>query len=192
MPIAKNGARSAATRSPRRAPGGSHGRHHAMAAAATGTATAVVFESIASTKRASEAAHVPGVARGLAAGDLDNDGAIDLVVIQRNGPVRVLRNVAGTMGGWIQMRLVDAQGREVRNAVVSLHSGSSVQWRQAQPNEGYCSSNDPRLHFGLGNATRADRVVVRWPRRPPEEFGPLDARRIHVLQVGTGRAPAKP
>ncbi len=141
---------------------------------------------------AGEAAHVPGVARGLAAGDLDNDGAIDLVVIQRNGPVRVLRNVAGTMGGWIQLRLVDAQGREVRNAVVSLHSGSSVQWRQAQPNEGYCSSNDPRLHFGLGNATRADRVVVRWPRRPPEEFGPLDARRLHVLQVGTGRAPAKP
>ena len=140
---------------------------------------------------AGETNHAPGVARGLAAGDLDNDGAIDLVVMQRNGPVRFLRNVAGTRGRWLMLQLQDPAGREARNAMVSLHAGGSVQWRQSSPNEGYCSSNDPRLHFGLGNDAQAERVVVRWARHAPEEFGPLEAQRIHILRAGTGRAVPK-
>lgn len=136
---------------------------------------------------AGESSHVPGVARGVAAGDLDNDGAIDLVVIQRDAPVRLLRNVVANVGHGLMLRLEDARGREVRNAIVRIEGNGAVQWRQAQPNEGYHSSHDPRVHAGLGAAKQADRVIVRWPGRSWEAFGPLQAGRVHVLRAGTGR-----
>ena len=141
---------------------------------------------------AGEANHLPGVGRGLAAGDLDNDGAIDLVVIQRDGPVRALRNVTGAAGRWLLLALQDSRGRETRNAIVRVHANGSVQWRQCQPNEGYNSSNDPRVHFGLGTASRADHVLVSWPHRAAEEFGPLEANRIHILREGTGKPVRSP
>ena len=139
---------------------------------------------------AGETNAIPGVARGLAAGDLDNDGAIDLVVVQRNGPARVLRNVSAAQRRWLMLRVEDSRGRESRNAIIRVDAGGVAQWRQCQPNEGYNSSNDPRVHFGLGNAARADRVVVRWPGGKAEDFGPHDANKIHTLREGSGRPAA--
>ncbi len=141
---------------------------------------------------AGESTPGPGVARGLAAGDLDNDGAMDLVVIQRDGPIRVLRNAADPRRRWLMLGLVDSRGREARHAIVRVEAGGRVQWRQNQPNEGYNSSHDPRIHFGLGSAPHADRVLVRWPNHPAEEFGPMDANRIHVLREGSGRKAPMP
>ena len=128
-----------------------------------------------------------GTARGLAAGDLDNDGAVDLVVIQRNGPVRLLRNRVKSAGHWLLLQLRDAAGHETRNALVRVETGGRTWWRQDQPNQGYCSSNDPRVHVGLGAAKSVERVRVRWADGRSEEFGPLEADRIHQIQAGKGR-----
>ncbi|MDO8943559.1 MAG: CRTAC1 family protein, partial [Desulfobacterales bacterium] len=129
-----------------------------------------------------------GTSRGLAAGDLDNDGSIDLVVIERDAPLTVLRNRAGQGRHWVQFELQDREGRDVRNAILQLESGGRIQWRQHQPNEGYCSSQDPRSHFGLGEQAGPVRLRVRWPGGTAEEFGALSVDRLHRIQAGRGTA----
>ncbi|MCX6862196.1 MAG: VCBS repeat-containing protein, partial [Verrucomicrobia bacterium] len=83
--------------------------------------------------------------RGLAASDLDNDGLQDLVVINRDGPVHLLRNISATDRGWIGIELHGRRGLNPRNAILRLESETGVQWRSHQPNQGYCSSGDPRV-----------------------------------------------
>jgi hypothetical protein len=124
--------------------------------------------------------------RGCAFGDLDNDGGIDIVVINRDGPAHLLRNRVAARGHWIRFRVLNARGTDAHNALVRLEAGGRTQYRQVQPNEGYCSSNDPRVHFGLGTVTRAERVIVRWPGGGEESFGPFDAGRVYELREGKG------
>lgn len=124
--------------------------------------------------------------RGLAAGDLDNDGAIDLVVINRDGPVHLLRNIAAEGRAWMRLELIGRKGLSPRNAIIRLEADSGVQWRQLQPNQGYCSSGDHRVHFGLGKTARG-RLLVRWGDGTAEDFGLLDARREHRIEAGRGR-----
>jgi hypothetical protein len=125
--------------------------------------------------------------RGVAFGDLDNDGGIDLVVINRDGPAHLLRNLVAGRGRWARFNVLNRRGVYAIGAVVGLEAAGRTQWRQVQPNEGYCSSNDPRLHFGLGNCSRVDRVTVRWPNGMAESFGPFDAGRQYELREGTGQ-----
>ena len=125
--------------------------------------------------------------RGLAAGDLDNDGAPDLVVVNRDGPVHLLRNQAAGDRSWIRFELVGRPGLNPRNAILRLDSEVGVQWRGNHPNEGYCSSGDPRVHFGLG-AARSARLQVRWANGSSEDFGVLEARRSHRIEAGRGTA----
>lgn len=129
---------------------------------------------------------IVGTSRGLAAGDLDNDGAIDLIIIEKDAPLTVLRNRVGQGRHWIQFNLRDSAGRDVRNAVLQLEGGGRVQWRQHQANEGYCSSQDPRSHFGLGNQMDAVRLRVRWPDGKAEQFDALAVDRLHQIQAGHG------
>ncbi len=124
--------------------------------------------------------------RGIAFGDLDNDGGDDVVILNKDGPVHVLRNVAGSRGRWVGLDVRDERGGVARNATVRVESGGRWRVRQVQPNEGYASSHDPRLIFGLGNATEVERVVVRWRDGREDEFGPFDAGRYHVIARRTG------
>lgn len=124
--------------------------------------------------------------RGVAAGDLDNDGAVDVVVVNRDGPVHLLHNLRAVAGQSIQCQLVDRKGRECRNAILRLEAGGRIQWRQQQPNEGYCSSQDPRVHFGLGAGVRSGHLWVRWPDGSAEDFGILEGGRVHRIRAGTG------
>jgi hypothetical protein len=82
------------------------------------------------------------------------------------------------------LRVLDRRGLDAIGAVVRLEAAGRPQYRQVQPNQSYCSSNDPRVHFGLGAAARAERVTVRWPDGQEEVFGPLEADRIHELRRG--------
>ena len=125
--------------------------------------------------------------RGLAVGDLDNDGAPDVVVVNRDGPVHLLRNLVGDQRSWIQFRLSGRDGREVRNAILRWESPGRTQWRQLQPNQGYCSSQDPRVHFGLGTGAKEGHLWVRWADGQAEDFGIREAGQLHAIRAGAGR-----
>jgi hypothetical protein len=70
---------------------------------------------------------------------------------------------------------------------VRLQAGGKTQWRLVQPNQSYASSNDPRVHFGLGAVARVDQVVVRWLEGASEVFGPFGINRQYQLRQGQGR-----
>jgi hypothetical protein len=124
--------------------------------------------------------------RGAAFGDLDNDGGIDVIVINRDAPAHLLRNVVPHRGHWITLTLLDKKGRDAIGATVRLESSSSIFWRQVQPHQSYCSSNDPRVHCGLGSAQQVNHLIVRWPAGTEEEFGPFAANSFYKVREGSG------
>ncbi|MBU6400292.1 MAG: VCBS repeat-containing protein [Verrucomicrobia bacterium] len=126
--------------------------------------------------------------RGVAVGDLDNDGALDLVVMNKDGPVHVLRNRVGQRGHWIMFRILNRRGCDAIGARVRLEAGGQAQWRWVMPNQSYCSSIDPRVHFGLGPIEQVQRVTVFWPDHSQQNFGPLAAGHPYVLREGSDHA----
>jgi hypothetical protein len=129
------------------------------------------------------------VSRGLLAGDLDNDGAIDLVVTNTGGPARLYRNIAQKSGGWLIVRAVepDLGGRDAYGALLTVVAGPRRWQRLIQPAYSYLSSSDPRAHFGLGDASEIDRIEVRWPDGSRENFAGGHVNRIRTLEHGRGR-----
>ncbi len=130
----------------------------------------------------------PRVSRGLAAGDLFNDGSLDLLTTEIGGPVRLYRNLALGRGHWLEFRAVDpALHREAYGAEVTVRAAGRRWVRWVNPAGGFLCSNDPRVHFGLGQATRFDSVEVLWPDGLKEAFdsGPVDV--LRELRRGKGR-----
>jgi enediyne biosynthesis protein E4 len=104
------------------------------------------------------------VSRGLAVGDLDDDGRLDVVINDQDGSPQVLHNQLPGAGHWLRVRLVGKGGNtDAIGAVVVLTAGGGTQRRLVQSGTGYLSQDDARPHFGLGAATRADAIVVTWP-----------------------------
>ena len=124
--------------------------------------------------------------RGAAFGDLDNDGAIEIVINNLDDRPSLLINREGK-GNWL---LVKTRGtKSNRNgigAVVTVKAGSLTQIDEVRSGGSYISHNDMRLHFGLGQAARADRIEVRWPSGLEEKFGPTDANREVLIEEGNG------
>ena len=130
----------------------------------------------------------PNVSRGLACGDLDGDGALDLVVTNVAGRARIFRNVARPRGHWLLVRAVDPRlNRDAYGAEVSVKAGDQRQLRIINPAESYLCSSDPRAHFGLGEASRFDAIQVRWPDGRSEVFPGGQADRPLVLRRGEGK-----
>ncbi|MCH8147033.1 MAG: CRTAC1 family protein [Planctomycetes bacterium] len=126
--------------------------------------------------------------RGAAFGDLDNDGDVDIVVVNKDGPAYVLRNVVKKKGHWIILRLLNDNGANAIGAELTVTVAGSVRRAILYPSYGYCSSNDPRVHVGLGAATNVNEVIVQWPDGTKERFGPLAADRTHELRQGRGES----
>jgi hypothetical protein len=138
------------------------------------------FHDIA--RQSGEVFSKPILGRGLALGDLDSDGLLDFVVNQNSGPPLVVRNrTAG--GNWIALDL-EGTGKSNRDAIgaeVTLTAGGKVQRAQIMGGASYCSTNDMRLHFGLGAASLVDRVTVRWPSGEMETVRNLPVNRVHRI-----------
>jgi hypothetical protein len=127
------------------------------------------------------------VARGLAWGDIDNDGAVDLLVTTAAGPARLFRNVARRRGHWLTIRAVDpALGRDAIGAEVRVRAGGRQLVRLINPAASYLSSGDVRAHFGLGPAEHVDGVEVRWPDGTNEQFVVGSVDREFKLEKGKG------
>jgi hypothetical protein len=104
------------------------------------------------------------VSRGLAVGDLDDDGRLDVVINDQDGSPQVLRNELPDAGRWLRVKLVGKGGNtSAIGAVVAVSAGGGTQRRLVQSGTGYLSQDDARLHFGLGAAARVDALVVTWP-----------------------------
>ncbi len=125
--------------------------------------------------------------RGAAFGDVDGDGGVDVLVVNRDGPAHLLRNVAPDRGAWVAFRPVDERGRDVLNAVVSVTVDGRTLVRETRAASSYLASSDPRVHFGLGDAAEARDVRVRWPDGTTEAFGDRAAGGVHELKRGAGR-----
>ena len=134
----------------------------------------------------------PSVGRGLAWGDVDNDGAVDLVVTSVAGPARLYRNVAPKRGHWLVVRAIDpALNRDAYGAEVTVVAGGRRWPGMINPGSSYLCSNDPRAHFGLGDAARVDALSVVWPDGTEEVFAGGPADRLVVLRKGEGKRGGK-
>jgi hypothetical protein len=132
------------------------------------------------------------VSRGVAFGDLDNDGDTDLVVANVNGLPRVLINTHGSGSHWIGLRLLDAKGKRdmVGARVDVVRANGPVLRRRARSDGSYASANDPRVLVGLGDsAVPIDAIRIQWPDGSRDEWRGVAIDRWHVLKRGEGTKP---
>src|SRR6266567_1882881 len=136
----------------------------------------------------------PGVAethcsRGCAFGDFDNDGDIDVLIVNLNESPSLLRNDIRGKQNWIKVRLEGVKSnRSAIGARVLAHYGGKTQAQTVLSQSSFYSCNDPRLHFGLGSLTSAD-LDVYWPNGLHETFKRIPANQLITLREGTGPVP---
>jgi hypothetical protein len=128
------------------------------------------------------------VSRGLAIGDLDNDGDTDAVVVNNSGPARLLINNAGNRNHWLGLRIVGANGGDALGARVSLERRDGAPlWRRVRTDGSYASAQDPRVLFGLGKSTHTGKIRVYWPDGSVEEWSGISPDRYTTLRAGEGK-----
>jgi enediyne biosynthesis protein E4 len=128
------------------------------------------------------------VGRGAAFGDINNDGAVDIVVTNQNGRARLYLNQAAGGQHWLLVRLEAAQGNRfgMGAEVGVLRHGQPTLWRRAHTDGSMLSASDIRVHFGLGKDPQLDAVVVHWPGGLKERWTNIKPDRIISLRQGSG------
>jgi hypothetical protein len=124
--------------------------------------------------------------RGCAFGDFDNDGDVDILIMNMNEPPSLLRNDVSGTGHWLKVLLVGVKSnRSAIGARVTARYGGRVQAQDVTAQSSFYSVNDRRIHFGLGAAARAD-LAVRWPSGATEQISSVDANQLVVIREGAG------
>lgn len=140
----------------------------------------------------------PGLAqirssRGAAFGDFDDDGDLDVLVMNMSAPVSLLRNELSAERHWVRFRLQGTRSnRSAIGALITIKAGESSQSRAVMSQSSYVSHNDLRAHFGLGEAAAVKSILVRWPSGDEEAFPGVQADADWLLVEGSGAAKAQP
>ena len=133
----------------------------------------------------------PGVAaahcsRGCAFGDFDNDGDVDVLIVNLNEPPSLLRNDLAGTGNWIKVKLEGVKSnRSAIGARVLVHAGDRTEAQAVLSQSSFYSCNDPRLHFGLGRAAAAT-VDIYWPNGLHETLTRVAANQLITVREGAG------
>jgi hypothetical protein len=138
----------------------------------------------------------PGVAaahcsRGCAFGDFDNDGDLDVLIVNLSQPPSLLRNDVSGNNHWLKVKLVGTKSnRSAIGTRVLARYGRRMQAQEVLSQSSFYSANDPRLHFGLGAETSVD-LEIRWPSGLRETLKGVHANQIIVVKEGTASAGKK-
>ena len=138
----------------------------------------------------------PGVteahcSRGCAFGDFDNDGDVDILIVNLNEPPSLLRNDLNARQNWIKVKLEGVKSnRSAIGARVLVRYGGKVQAQAVLSQSSFCSCNDPRLHFGLGSCDSAE-IEVYWPNGLNEKFKAVGVNQLVILREGAGIVPSE-
>jgi hypothetical protein len=124
--------------------------------------------------------------RGCAFGDFDNDGDIDIVIVNLNEPPSLLRNDVTGSGNWLKVRLIgDKSNRSAIGARVTARYGGKIQAQQVMSQASFFSADDKRLHFGLGSAETVD-LDIQWPNGSREAVKGIQPNRLVTIREGSG------
>jgi len=136
---------------------------------------------------AGPALRVEHVGRGLAAGDYDNDGDLDIVISDCGGAARLLRNDGGSRGHWISIKLRGRRSnRSGLGAKIRVHSAGRTQLREMTTAGSYLSAWEPRIHLGLGAERSAAAIEIEWPAGTRQRFENVAADRVLVIDEAEG------
>jgi hypothetical protein len=132
----------------------------------------------------------PGVldahsSRGCAFGDFDNDGDLDILVMNMNEPPSLLRNEYAGKNNWLKVRTIGVKSnRTGLGALVVMTSGERSQAQAVLSQSSYYSHDDMRLHFGLGEKTKVDSLEIRWPSGHVDTLKNLPANQLVIVKEG--------
>ncbi|GAC1664365.1 MAG: CRTAC1 family protein [Candidatus Acidiferrum sp.] len=130
------------------------------------------------------------VSRGCAFGDFDNDGDLDILIVNLNEPPSLLRNDVSPANHWLKVKLIGAKSnRSAIGSRVLVKTGDTTQTQELCSQSSFLSCNDPRLHFGLGGATKAE-VRVRWPDGTWQTIADVAANKLVTIKEGVGVVPS--
>ena len=134
------------------------------------------------------------VSRGMAVGDLDNDGRLDAVVMTNDGPVHILHNEMATRNHWILLKLVGHKSnRDAIGAEISIVTSAGNQFATVSTAGSYLSSSDKRVHFGLGQEKVVQKIEIHWPSGISQVLTEIPADQIlQIDEPATSTAPPKP
>jgi enediyne biosynthesis protein E4 len=136
---------------------------------------------------------VEKVGRTVVAGDINNDGNLDLLITNNGGSVDLLLNQGGSRGNALLLRLIGTDSnRDAIGARLRLTSGARTQVREVTSGSSYLGQNDPRVHVGLGAATVVDRMEIRWPSGRTEVVQHVAANQLVVIREGEGIVTSTP
>jgi len=149
-------------------------------------AAGMLFEEVG--EQAGAAFAVLGTSRGVALGDVDNDGDPDLLVTNNGGRARLLLNLQGQDRPWLGLVVIERSGSVALGARLGIHRrrGPTL-WRRVHSDGSYLSARDSRVLVGLGDDPEITAIEVRWVGGGVEDFGALELGRYHTLRRGAGR-----
>jgi enediyne biosynthesis protein E4 len=144
------------------------------------------------SKLAGPAIQVPQVSRGLAVGDLFNDGRLEVVIENLEGEPMILQTQGGPRNHWVNFELQAAKGNRLAlNARLRATAGDLVQEDQVQSGGSYLSQSDLRIHFGLAQHEKVDKLEIFWPSGKVETLTNVGADHFYILKEGEGALPAR-